>query len=160
MSASVARNILLAIFALSKIWAEGQGKAKILTSENFSATVFNRSKYVFVYFHSSKCEECQGLSQVIEDLAEEMKARHNIIIATVDVGQEKLDEEFQPGSLTLFKSGDNARVKFEKGKKNLKALRLFLELHCRVGLEHSNSVRDRNKKFDLKNTDKFVRDEL
>merc|ERR1712012_771297 len=131
------------------------GRVELLTSESFKSVALNRSKYVFVYFHSSNCVNCEDFSGVISDLADVMKNRHNIIIASVDVDQEDVEEE--PGSLILYKSGDNAEVRFEERSKTVKTL---TSLHCRVGLSQSNSVRDRNKRYNLEHTDKFVRDEL
>ena len=143
--------ILLVVDAIS-------GRVEFLTSESFKSVALNRSKYVFVYFHSSNCVNCEDFSGVISDLADVMKNRHNIIIASVDVDQEDVEEE--AGSLILYKSGDNAEVRFEERIKTVKTLSHFLELHCRVGLTQSNSVRDRNKRYNLEHTDQFVRDEL
>ena len=134
------------------------GRVELLTSESFKSVALNRSKYVFIYFHSSNCVNCEDFSGVISDLADVMKNRHNIIIASVDVDQEDVEEE--AGSLILYKSGDNAEVRFEERIKTVKTLSHFLELHCRVGLTQSNSVRDRNKRYNLEHTDKFIRDEL
>ena len=90
-----------------------------------------------------------------------MSNRQNIVIAKIDLDSEKINKiNVTPPSFVLFKSGDNSMIEFSKKKKTLESLQKFTEQHCRVNLAKSNSLRDRNKKIDIRDTDKFLRDEL
>ena len=64
-------------------------KAVKLTNEDFQSTVFNKSRYVFVYFFSSSCSDCEDYSDDMDDLADHMRARYNIIIASADIDKVK-----------------------------------------------------------------------
>ena len=119
----------------------------ILDSENFQEVALNKAKYVFVYFYSSTCEDCQDYSDLMDQVAELHQARHNLVIAKADVGREipeKMAEFVQPIAPTfkLFKSGDNEVIHYKKKNKNVKNISKFLEKNCRVNLRQSNSVRN------------------
>ena len=59
-------------------------KAVKLTNEDFQSTVFNKSRYVFVYFFSSSCSDCEDYSEDMDELADHMRPRYNIIIASAE----------------------------------------------------------------------------
>ena len=143
-------------------------KAVNLNKDDFLSIVFNKSRYVFVYFFSSSCSECEDYSDVMDDLSDHVRTRYNIIIALadidkVDVAQLKVKKT---PSFKLIKSGNNDVVDFTKKTKTVETFARFLEQHARVGLERSNSVRDRAKereerrRINIQHTDKFRRDEL
>ena len=136
--------------------------AEILHSDNFHSTIYNRSNYVFVYFYSGKCKSCEDFSKVFDELAEYWKKRHNIIIAKVNTDEVEVGNDIKAKEtcFKLFKSGDNQIVNYNLKTKTVETFSKFLEKNCRVGLSQSNSVRDRNKKYNLQDTNKFVRDEL
>ena len=142
--------------------AEPTTIAKILNSDNFHSTIYNRSNYVFVYFYSAKCKTCEDYSKVFDDLAKHLNKRHNIIISKVNIDEVEIGDnlKIQETSFKLFKSGDNQVVNFKGWIKTVETFSNFLEKNCRVGLSQSNSVRDRNMKYNLQDTNKFTRDEL
>ena len=132
-------------------------KVQILDSDNFQEVALNKAKYVFVYFYSSTCVDCEDYSHLMDQLSEIHKSRHNLIFAKADVGTEIPEkmEEFAPKiapTFKLFKSGDNEVIHYKKKNKNVKNISNFLEKNCRVGLSQSNSVRkteDRLRKIEL-----------
>lgn len=143
-------------------------KAVNLNKDDFHSIVFNKSRYVFVYFFSSSCSECEDYSDVMDELSDHMRTRYNIIIASadtdkVDMGQLRVKKT---PSFKLIKSGNNDVVDYTKKTKTVETFARFLEQHARVGLERSNSVRDRAKereerrRINIQHTDKFRRDEL
>ena len=142
--------------------AEPTTIAKILNADNFHSTIYNRSNYVFVYFYSAKCKTCEDYSKVFDDLAKHLNKRHNIIISKVNIDEVEIGDnlKIQETSFKLFKSGDNQVVNFKGWIKTVETFSNFLEKNCRVGLSQSNSVRDRNMKYNLQDTNKFTRDEL
>ena len=140
-----------------------------LTNADFQSTVFKRSRYVFVYFYSSNCSECEDSAGIMNELAELMRPRYNIIIATADIDNVDVGKELnvkQTPSFKLIKSGDNTIVDYTRKTRTVESFAKFLEQHARVGLEKSNSVRDRSRereerrKLNIQHTDKFRRDEL
>ena len=128
-----------------------------MDSDNFQEVALNKAKYVFVYFYSSSCVDCEDYSELMDQVAEIHKSRHNLIIAKADVGREIPEKmaEFAPTvgpSLKLFKSGDNEVIHYKKKSKNVKNISNFLEKNCRVSVKMSNSVRnteDRLGKMEL-----------
>ena len=100
-------------------------------------------------------------SAVMDELAEHMQARHNLVIAKVDTEQVPEMRITRP-SFKLFKTGNNAVVDYRKKTKTAARFARWLEEHCRVDLAQSNSVRPRERRYDLRHTDKFsvTRDEL
>ena len=59
----------------------------------------NKARYVFVYFYAPSCgEPCEKLAPVIEQLAEKMKKRHNVVIAKMN-GADNEIEMFKVGQL-------------------------------------------------------------
>ena len=118
-----------------------------MDSDNFQEVALNKAKYVFVYFYSSSCVDCEDYSELMDQVAEIHKSRHNLIIAKADVGREIPEKmaEFAPTigpSLKLFKSGDNEVIHYKKKSKNVKSISNFLEKNCRVSVKMSNSVRN------------------
>ena len=155
-------------FVKTSEYVKTSTKAISLSKEDFHSIVFNKSRYVFVYFYSSSCSECEDYSDVMDDLGDHMRTRHNIIIASadidkVDVGELKVKKT---PSFKLIKTGNNDVVDFTKKTKTVETFAKFLEQHARVSLERSNSVRDRVKereekrRINIQHTDKFRRDEL
>ena len=67
--------------------------ATILNRDNFDSIVYDRRNYVFVHFYSSKCEDCEDYSTVLDTLATQMSNRHNIVIAKIDLDKEDVDIE-------------------------------------------------------------------
>ena len=63
-------------------------EVQILDSDNFQEVALNKAKYVFVYFYSSSCVDCEDYSELMDQVAEIHKSRHNLIIAKADVGRE------------------------------------------------------------------------
>ena len=123
-----------------------------MDSDNFQEVALNKAKYVFVYFYSSTCLDCEDYSRLMDQVAEIHKQRHNLIIAKADVGREIPEKmaEFAPTvgpSLKLFKSGDNEVIHYKKKNKNVKNISNFLEKHCRVNVRHSNSVRNSEERI-------------
>ena len=143
--------LFLVLFSCSR------SEVKILDSDNFQEVALNKAKYVFVYFYSSTCLDCEDYSHLMDQLAEIHKSRRNLIFAKADVGREipKKMAEFVPKiapNFKLFKSGDNEVIHYKKKNRNVKNMSNFLEKHCRVSLRQSNSVRnteDRLRKVEL-----------
>jgi len=130
---------------------------KELVGSTFEQVALNKARYVFVYFYSATCgAPCEELEPAIEQLAENMKKRHNIIIARMN-GAENEMELFKIRSyptLKLLKSGDNEVVEFKGKKKTLEAFEEFLEEFCRVNVRRSNSLRDKSGKHIMPPTEK------
>ena len=123
-----------------------------MDSDNFQEVALNKAKYVFVYFYSSTCVDCEDYSQLMNQLAEIHKSRVNLIFAKADVGREIPEKmaEFVPKiapNFKLFKSGDNEVITYKKKNKNMKNISKFLEKHCRVSVGQSNSVRNTEERF-------------
>ena len=74
--------LFLLLFSSSRL------EVQILDSHNFQEVALNKGKYVFVYFYSSTCEDCEDYSHLLDQVAEIHKSRHNLIIAKADVGRE------------------------------------------------------------------------
>ena len=172
-------RLLLCAFVLSQLslrhgfektseYVKTSRKAVKLSNEDFHSTVFNKSRYVFVYFFSSSCSDCEDYSDDMDELADHMRARYNIIIASADVDKLNVGElkVKKTPSFKLIKTGNNAVVDFNMKTKTMESFAKFLEKHARVELEQSNSVRDRAKereerrRMNIQHTDKFRRDEL
>ena len=138
--------LFLVLFSCSR------SEVKILDSDNFQEVALNKAKYVFVYFYSSTCVDCEDYSHLMDQLSEIHKSRHNLIFAKADVGSEipkKMSEfvsKIAP-SFKLFKSGDNEVITYKKKNKNVKNISKFLEKHCRVSLGQSNSVRNTEERL-------------
>ena len=138
--------LFLVLFSCSR------SEVKILDSDNFQEVALNKAKYVFVYFYSSTCLDCEDYSHLMDQLAEIHKSRRNLIFAKADVGREipKKMAEFVPKiapNFKLFKSGDNEVIHYKKKNKNVKNISKFLEKHCRVSVGLSNSVRNTEERF-------------
>ena len=117
-----------------------------MDSDSFQEVALNKAKYVFVYFYSSTCVDCEDYSHLMDQLSEIHKSRHNLIFAKADVGTEIPEkmEEFAPKiapTFKLFKSGDNEVIHYKKKNKNVKNISNFLVKHCRVNLNQSNSLK-------------------
>ena len=172
-------RLLLCAFLLSQLshqygfektseYVKTSRKAVNLSNEDFHSTVFNKSRYVFVYFFSSSCSDCEDYSDDMDELADHMRARYNTIIASADIDKVDVGELTvkKTPSFKLIKTGNNAVVDFNKKTKTVESFAKFLEKHARVELERSNSVRDRAKeraerrRINIQHTDKFRRDEL
>ena len=133
--------LFLLLFSSSRL------EVQILDSDNFQEVALNKAKYVFVYFYSSTCVDCQDYSHLMDQLAEIHKSRHNLIIAKADVGGEIPEEMAEfigtiAPNFKLFKSGDNEVIHYKKKNKNVKNISNFLEKHCRVSVRQSNSFRN------------------
>ena len=118
-----------------------------MDSDSFQEVALNKAKYVFVYFYSSTCVDCEDYSHLMDQLAEIHKSRRNLIFAKADVGREIPEKmaEFAgtiAPNFKLFKSGDNEVIHYKKKNKNVKNISKFLEKNCRVNLRQSNSVRN------------------
>ena len=138
--------LFLVLFSCSR------SEVKILDSDNFQEVALNKAKYVFVYFYSSTCVDCEDYSQLMNQLAEIHKSRVNLIFAKADVGREIPEKmaEFVPKiapNFKLFKSGDNEVIHYKKKNRNVKNMSNFLEKHCRVSVGQSNSVRNTEERF-------------
>ena len=103
-------RLLLCAFVLSEVsprygfvktseYVRTAKKAVKLTNEDFHSTVFNKSRYVFVYFFFSSCSDCEDYSDDMDELADHMRARYNIIIASADV--DKVEDTYR-GYLNYF----------------------------------------------------------
>ena len=103
-------RLLLCAFVLSELslrygfgktseYVRTAKKAVKFTNEDFHSTVFNKSRYVFVYFFSSSCSDCEDYSDDMDELADHMRARYNIIIASADV--DKVEDTYR-GYLNYF----------------------------------------------------------
>ena len=51
--------VVLAVCAQPLVSLGQPAAAKLLDSATFSAVAYNKARYVFVYFFSSSCEECE-----------------------------------------------------------------------------------------------------
>ena len=142
----------LSLTFLSLLTGSSTSSVKILEADQFQNVVLDKSKYVFVYFYSSSCEDCEDYSDVMNQVADIHKSRHNLVIAKADVDMqipEKMAEQVSKISpnFKLFKSGDNEVVHFKKKNKTVKSFSTFLEKHCKVSVSQSNSVRNPDERF-------------
>ena len=65
---------------------------KELVGSTFAQVAMNKARYVFVYFYAPSCgEPCEKLSPVIEQLAEKMKKRHNVVIAKMNGADNEIE---------------------------------------------------------------------
>ena len=51
--------VVLALCAQPRVCLGQPAAARLLDSATFSAVAYNKARYVFVYFFSSRCEECE-----------------------------------------------------------------------------------------------------
>ena len=51
--------VVLAVCAQPLVCLGQPAAARLLDSATFSAVAYNKARYVFVYFFSSSCEECE-----------------------------------------------------------------------------------------------------
>ena len=146
------KYFLFLIFLSILSGSVSRSSVKILDSDNFQEIVLNKSKYVFVYFYSSSCGDCEDYSDVMDQISELYQSRHNLVIAKADVDRQIPEEKAEIFSkvapnFKLYKSGDNEVVHFKRKTKSVATFSKFLEEHCRVSVGQSNSVRNEKDKF-------------
>ena len=142
----------LSLTFLFLVTGSSRSAVKILEADQFQEVVLDKSKYVFVYFYSSSCEDCEDYSAVMDQVADIQKSKHNLVIAKADVDRQIPENMSEFASkiapnFKLFKSGDNEVVHFKKKNKSVKSFSTFLEKHCRVSVSQSNSVRNSDERF-------------
>ena len=85
----------------------------ILVGKNFHDVV-NGSKKVFVLLYKKFCTPCLDLAPIWEQLGEELKDRHDVIVAKVDLSENDIDlvEIHKVPTILLFNRSDKSYVRY------------------------------------------------
>jgi protein disulfide-isomerase A1 len=89
------------------------GPVNVLVGKNFHEVV-NGNKKVFVFLYTPSCRTCLDLEPIWQQLGEELKGRHDLLIAKMDLSMNDIDlldvQKFP--TMLLFNRSDKRHVRF------------------------------------------------
>ena len=89
------------------------GPVNVLVGKNFHEVV-NGNKKTFVFFYTPSCKTCLDLEPIWEQLGEDLKGRHDLLIAKMDLSRNDIDlvDVRKFPTILLFNRSDKSHVKF------------------------------------------------
>ena len=89
------------------------GPVTLLVGTNFHEVV-NGNKKVFIFFYTPSCRTCLDLEPIWEQLGEELKGRHDLLIAKMDLSMNDIDllDVRKFPTMLLFNRSDKSHVRF------------------------------------------------